>query len=152
MRPLDVRRDHHCFGCGHLNPNGLRLEFAVDEVTNDVWTDWTPGPEHQGYGGIVHGGLISTVLDEVMGWELSNREIWAVTARLNVQFRKPVEVGVPTKATARIVSDQGRKIELEASLYRVEDAVLLAEATGLFIRVPENTAREWQQRYLDEQG
>ena len=151
MKPLEVRRDHHCFGCGHLNPIGLKLEFAVDEATDDVWTEWTPGTAHQGYGGIVHGGLISTVLDEVMGWELSNRGIWAVTARLNVSFRQPVEVGVPTRATATIVSDGGRKIELEASLYRASDETLLAEGSGLFIRVPETTAREWQQRYLDSQ-
>jgi acyl-coenzyme A thioesterase PaaI-like protein len=152
MKQLNVRRDHHCFGCGHLNPNGLKLEFWIDDESGDVSTSWTPSQVHQGYGGIVHGGIISTVLDEVMGWELSSKGIWAVTAKLNVQFRKPVEVGVATTATARIASDQGRKVDLEAVLMRASDLRPLATASGLFIRVPPEKAMEWENRYLPDQG
>ncbi|CAN5564315.1 hypothetical protein BH23CHL5_BH23CHL5_00730 [soil metagenome] len=145
--PLVVRDDHHCFGCGRLNPHGLHLSFWVED-DGTVWTEWTPAPEQQGYGGIAHGGLITTVLDEVMGWVLSNAAIWAVTGRLTVSFRKPVVIGEPTRANARIVTDHGRKIDVAAELRRQSDGLLLAEGTGIFVRVPETTAKSWQERYV----
>ncbi len=147
--PLVVREDHHCFGCGRLNPHGLHLSFWAEE-DGSVWTEWAPAAEQQGYGGIAHGGLITTVLDEVMGWVLSNAAIWAVTARLNVNFRKPVEIGEPTRARAWIVKDFGRKLDVAAELRRQSDGLLLAEGTGLFVRVPEATAKAWQERYVPE--
>jgi acyl-coenzyme A thioesterase PaaI-like protein len=147
--PIVVRENHHCVGCGRLNPHGLKLSFFVDP-DGSVWADWTPAREQEGYSGIAHGGLITTVLDEVMGWVLSYREIWAVTGRLSVNFRKPVEIGVPTRARAWILNDHGRKIDVCADLLRREDGLLLADASGVFVRVPEEVARKWQERYVSE--
>ena len=144
---LEVREDHHCFGCGRLNPHGLKLTFFVDP-DGSVWADWLPSREQEGYTGIAHGGLITTVLDEVMGWVLSYQEIWAVTGRLNVSFRKPVEIGRPARARAWLVADHGRKIDVAAELRLITDETLLAEGTGVFVRVPERVAEEWQSRYL----
>jgi acyl-coenzyme A thioesterase PaaI-like protein len=146
-RPIEAREDHHCFGCGRLNPQGLRLSFSAD-ANGSVFTNWTPEPVHQGYGGIVHGGIITTVLDEVMGWTLSNVGIWAVTARLNVSFRRPVHIAETVRARAWIVADHDRKVDLAGELQRLSDGTVLAEGTGVFVRVPEETAREWQKRYL----
>jgi acyl-coenzyme A thioesterase PaaI-like protein len=145
--PIEARGDHHCFGCGRLNPHGLKLRFFADP-DGSVWARWHPAPEAQGYGGIAHGGMITTVLDEVMGWVLSYRQIWAVTGRLNVTFRKPVEIGVETLARAWIVADHGRRLEVAADLRRASDDLLLAEGSGVFVRVPPGTAEEWQARYL----
>ena len=61
-----VRSDHGCFGCGDDNPIGLHLRFAADG--DGVKASFVPGPEHQGFGDVVHGGIISTVLDEAMAW------------------------------------------------------------------------------------
>ena len=144
---LKVRKDHHCFGCGRLNPHGLKLTFYADP-DGTVWSDWVPSREQEGYTGIAHGGLITTVLDEVMGWVLSYQEIWAVTGRLNVSFRKPVKIGRSTRARAWIVADYGRKIDVTADLRLIADDTLLAEGTGVFVRVPETVAEEWQSRYI----
>ena len=147
-RKLAVREDHWCFGCGRQNPIGLKLSFYED--SEQVWAPWTPEREHQGYEGIVHGGLISTVLDEVMGWAIYVRQLWAVTGTMNVRFRKPVHVGEALTARAWVESVTGRKVDVRAQLVRDSDGQILADATALFIRVSEAQASEWQGRYFDQ--
>lgn len=145
---LEVRRDHYCFGCGRENPHGLKLTF-FEASDGGVWAPWTPVRENEGFTGIAHGGIITTVLDEVMGWAVYHRKIWAVTGTLNVRFRKPVVIGVPARASARIVAEHGRKIEVTADLRNESGDVVLADAQAVFIRVPEQQARAWQERYFD---
>jgi acyl-coenzyme A thioesterase PaaI-like protein len=147
-RKLAVREDHWCFGCGRQNPIGLKLTFFEDG--EQVWAPWTPRREHQGYEGIVHGGLITTVLDEVMGWAIYVRKLWAVTGSVNIRFRKPVQIGEPLTARAWVASVSGRKVDVRAELRRDSDGQLLADANALFIRVPEEQASAWQGRYIDQ--
>ncbi|MGH2562233.1 MAG: PaaI family thioesterase [Thermomicrobiales bacterium] len=145
-RRLTTRDDHHCFGCGRLNPSGLQLDFYRNE--RGVWAPFTPDRRQEGYTGIVHGGIITTVLDEVMAWALYAQEIWAVTARISVAFRKPVAVGVPTRAFGWIEADRGRALDVAADLRQEADNLLLASATSTFMRVPREQAAAWQDRYL----
>lgn len=145
---LALRGDHYCFGCGRENPHGLKLTFFTAD-DGGIKTDWTPARENEGFSGIAHGGIITTVLDEVMGWAVYHRKIWAVTGKIGVSFRKPVEIGVPTVAAARIVAEQGRKLTIKADLRRAADGLLLADAEAMFIKVPEARAREWEERYID---
>jgi acyl-coenzyme A thioesterase PaaI-like protein len=147
---LSVRDDHYCFGCGRLNPWGLKLSFYESEDGSGLWAPWTPVRQHEGYDGIAHGGIITAVLDEVMAWTAYQQRIWAVTGRIAVGFRRPVEIGVATRAIGRIVADRGRALELAGELRRAGDGVLLAEASGTFIRVPEAKARDWQRRYIGD--
>jgi acyl-coenzyme A thioesterase PaaI-like protein len=147
-RKLAVREDHWCFGCGRRNPIGLKLTFYEDGER--VWAPWTPLREHQGYEGIVHGGLITTVLDEVMGWAIYVRRLWAVTGSMTVRFRRPVPIGEPLTARAWVASVSGRKVDVRAELSRDSDGLLLADATALFSRVPEEQASAWQGRYIDQ--
>ena len=88
--------DHYCFGCGRLNPNGLYLHFYPLDDESGIWAPFTPLREHEGYMGMVHGGIISTILDEVMTVALPARS-GGDRAALD-RYRKPVEVGVPTRA------------------------------------------------------
>ena len=149
--PISVRDDHNCFGCGATNPWGLHLTFFA-EPNGAVYAYWTPALNHQGYEGIVHGGIISTVFDEVMAWAITNAGIWAVTGRLNANFRKPVEIGVPTVARAEIVSIQSRTVDVKATIKRDSDDLRLADATGVFVRVPKETADTWRERYIRAEG
>jgi len=146
--PVNVRDDHYCFGCGGLNPIGLRLKFFPLSDKPGVWASFTPRREYEGFNGMVHGGIITTLLDEAMGWAVSAREIWAVTGRLAVEFRAPVEIGVETIVCGVIDNDRGRALELSAELRQRHDERLLARATATFIRVPEAKASEWRTRYL----
>ena len=147
-RQLAVREDHWCFGCGRQNPIGLKMTFFEDG--EQVWAPWTPLREHQGYEEIVHGGLITTVLDEVMGWAIYVRKLWAVTGSINVRFRKPVMVGEALTARAWVATVSGRKVDVRAQLVRDCDGQVLAEGSALFIRVPEEQASDWQGRYFDK--
>ena len=148
-RQLDVREDHWCFGCGQQNPIGLKLTF-FEQPDGSVYADWTPQRVHQGYEGMSHGGMITTVLDEVMGWANYVRKLWAVTGTINVRFRKPVRIGDDLRARAWVESVSGRKVDVRAELRRREDDLLLAEATAIFIRVTESQAADWQGRYINE--
>ena len=144
--------DHRCFGCGRLNPHGLRLTFFRLADGTGVWAPFTPQRDHEGYAGLTHGGIISTVLDEVMAWSLYDREVWAVTARMSVAFRRPVEVGEPTRAVGAMVADRGRLVEVAGQLLRARDGVVLADAAGTFARVPAAQALAWRERYLGSGG
>jgi acyl-coenzyme A thioesterase PaaI-like protein len=121
-----------CYACGDLNPLGLHLHFRVDAE----WAvaEFTATKEHQGYPGFVHGGIVSTLLDEAMGWATYGRGIWAVTGRMETRFRGIVPTGRRLEVRGRIVRDRGRTLELRAEL-RDDAGALLAEAEGVFFKV-----------------
>lgn len=139
--------DHNCFGCGQRNDAGLRLSFTDDPDGNGVRTLFTPAAHVEGYTGMVHGGIITTVLDEVMAWSLSRHGIWAVTGSMTTRYRAPIRIGQPTLATGAIVRDRGRAIELRGEIRDRDDGRVLAEATATFLRVPEAQARAWRDLY-----
>lgn len=145
---INLGQEHHCFGCGSLNLHGLQLRLHHDQDSNEVWTHFTPDRRFEGYGGIVHGGIIATVLDEVMTWSLYRIGAWAVTAQMETRFRQPIMIGEPTWATGRIDRDRGRLFNLSGEIRRERDNLLLANATAVFMRVPEQQAKAWRDRYL----
>lgn len=143
---LNTRNEHHCFGCGTLNPHGLRLAFYSSPDDGRVWADFTPDRRHEGYHGLVHGGIIAALLDETLGWSFFGRGIWAVTTRLNLIYRQPVPVGQPVRVSAWLVRDRGRVLEAAG---RIDDlrGDTLVEAEGAFMRVPESRRQEWEAQY-----
>lgn len=127
--------DHWCFACGRQNPRGLHLEFQVEGeeyVTRFIPQDW-----HQGYPGIMHGGLISTLLDEVMGRYLWQQGINAPTVELTVRFRRPVPIQEPVEVRGRVVEQKGRRFEMEARLILLNSGEVAASATGKFLQIRE---------------
>jgi acyl-coenzyme A thioesterase PaaI-like protein len=148
--PLNLREDvtpHNCFGCGRLNVHGLQLELMVDPEGDGVVTRFVPPAHAEGYRGMVHGGIISTVLDEVMAWSLYRQGIWAVTGQLTTKYRKPVLVGEPTVAVGSVLRNRGRVIEVRGEIRRESDNVLLADGIATFLRVSESQAEAWKERY-----
>ena len=129
---LNRRDDHACFGCGRLNPYGLQLDFVAEG--EGVRADLTPGRLREGWAGATHGGILATLLDEVLAWALFQRAIWAVTAKLSITYRRPAPVGAPLSAHGWIVRDRGRLVEAAGAL-RDADGAVLAEAVGVFVRV-----------------
>lgn len=150
-QPVRAMIDHNCFGCGAANPIGLHLEFYIlDE--NSVWAEWMPTSAYEGYGGMIHGGIICTLLDEIMAWSLYARDTWAVTAKLQTSFRKPVHVGEAVRLIGTVVRDRGRILEIHGEIRLVADDSLLAEGDSTFVRVPANQAKQWNDRYLTSRG
>lgn len=139
--------EHHCFGCGQLNETGLRLTFTDDPDGNGVISRFVPTNRVEGYVGMVHGGIISTILDEVMAWSLYRHDIWAVTSQLTTKYRKPIAVGEEIVAVGQLIADRGRGLDMRAGIRRAADGVLVAEGAATFIRVRADQARQWQERY-----
>jgi acyl-coenzyme A thioesterase PaaI-like protein len=142
-RPVGERDDsprHWCFGCGDRNPEGLHIEFVVDG--QNVTGRFTPRKSHQGFPGVAHGGLAAAAMDEAMGWAMYAAGAWAMTARMEVKYRKPLTLGEEIIVTAEATRDRGRWLEA-ASEIRTTSGERLAEAKGVFVRVPEEVAREY---------
>jgi acyl-coenzyme A thioesterase PaaI-like protein len=121
-----------CFACGRENPIGLRLEFRFDG--DDYVTDFEVRPEHQGWAGIAHGGLLATVLDEVMARLLWEKQINAITGRLEVRFHKPVRVGERLRIRGRIIRQRPPAVETTAQALTC-DGTVVAEARAMSLAV-----------------
>jgi uncharacterized protein (TIGR00369 family) len=123
-----------CFGCGKNNPIGLKVDFEIDRDNLTIEGRFTPRDEHAGYTGIMHGGLVATLLDEAMVKLLWETGISAVSAQLEVRLMKPVLVGTDLVVKGRVESSGGRLILTSAE---VEDAEgdILAKGTAKCVRV-----------------
>jgi uncharacterized protein (TIGR00369 family) len=142
-RPVRIA-PHNCFACGSLNTHGLHLVLHAGD--DRCWIEITLPDRFQGWDGIAHGGIICTLLDEVMAWALVEHDLWGVTARMQVDFRKPVPIGVPIRGEGRVTAVRRRIVEAEAALYDA-DGTVLAQATGTFMAAPEDKKRELKERY-----
>lgn len=131
---LGLDDDNGCFVCGKLNPIGLKLEFSQEG--DEYVTYFTPRKEHQGWIGIVHGGIVSTVLDEVMARYLHTLGLPAVTGEITVRLKRPMPIGEPVKFAGRIESESGRVIHCSARATN-GDGQVLAEATSKMVKVAE---------------
>lgn len=139
--------DHACFGCGELNPIGLRLAFY--RRGESIEAKFTARPEHEGYIGLVHGGILATVLDEAMSWAvIAATKRLMVTARMELAYRHPVCVGQPLVVRGWVEEDRGRLVRARAELRDAVDGRLLVEAQGTFLRAPAEQERAWWARYV----
>jgi uncharacterized protein (TIGR00369 family) len=145
LRDLGVDFEHWCFACGRLNPSGLQLDFDVS--TNSATARYTALQRHQGYDGTVHGGVVTALLDETMGWAIFHQGIWGVTAKLEVTFKRPVPVGEEVVVRGELVRERGRTIETRGAVARASTGEVLAEATGVFMRMPDERRAELEKRY-----
>lgn len=121
-----------CFACGPNNPIGLKLKFAFEG--DRYVTRFTPRLEHQGYEGITHGGILSTVLDEAMAKLVYEKGCLAVTTDLRIRLRKAVQTGEELTVSGWIVSEGRRTIECAAEARNPKGEVV-AEAEGRMVRV-----------------
>lgn len=136
---------HNCFACGSLNAHGLQLELhAADD---HCWVETTLDTRFQGWDGIAHGGIICTILDEVMAWALVEHDMWGVTARMSVEFKKPVPIGRRIRGDGHVTSARRRIVEAEGVLVDAADGTLLARSTATFLAAPDDKKRELKERY-----
>jgi uncharacterized protein (TIGR00369 family) len=145
LSELGVDFQHWCFACGQLNPGGLRLDFKVSRDKAEA--RYTALQRHQGYDGLLHGGVVTALLDEAMGWAIFHQGIWGVTAKINVTFRQPVPTGADLRVVGEIARDRGRVIETRGTVALADSGAILAEANGTFLRMPDGRRRELAQRY-----
>jgi uncharacterized protein (TIGR00369 family) len=123
----------NCFVCGAKNPGGLRLSFDIDKEKQTLQTTFIPRPVYQGYDGIVHGGIISTLLDEAMAKLSYELGYDAVTASLEVRFKKPAPILEPLKIFGEITEVNQRLVRAKAKITK-GDGTVLATGTSTLLR------------------
>jgi acyl-coenzyme A thioesterase PaaI-like protein len=132
-----------CLVCGEANPRGYRLRSRVEN--GQVRLDYTPRPEDTGYRAIVHGGVVMTLLDEVMTWAaiLESRGI-AVAAELTTRLHAPAAAGEPLAFAAWVVRANRRLVLTEGTVHRA--GILVASASGKYMPAPGDGAARFQER------
>lgn len=141
-----------CFGCGPANPRGMRLKFETDEERRCIVGTFRLGPEYQGAHGFIHGGIIATVLDEVMSKVSRLSDVRTVTAELNVQYLKPVPVGVDIQVQGFQVRRDGRQLYHRGEI-RDPAGRVLARGHGRFVVVdPQRFGRRKDKDRIAENG
>jgi len=130
----ELPHTHSCFVCGESNPIGLNLRFETDGHV--VRTHFKPRPEHIGFKEVVHGGIIATLLDEIMVWAcLTQTKRFAYCAEFTLRFLNPLRPGQETLATAELVANRRDRIfEAKAELHD-STGKLLATAIGKYLPV-----------------
>jgi uncharacterized protein (TIGR00369 family) len=123
--------DKHCFVCGEKNPNGLNLKFTLRE--GKVVTEFILHKTYQGYKDIVHGGIISTLLDESMVKAALLQGIPVVTAEITVRFKNPLMVGEKALVEAHIIETNRKIIDTSATIKKL-DGTLIAEGYAKLLR------------------
>jgi uncharacterized protein (TIGR00369 family) len=130
---------NNCFGCGGANARGMRLTFEQDEAARRVRGRFSLPADYQGASGYIHGGIIATLLDEVMSKVNRFRCARAVTAELNVEYLRPVQVGQDFVIEGWETDAQGRNLFLRAEI-RDTAGKVLARGKGRFVNL--NAARD----------
>jgi acyl-coenzyme A thioesterase PaaI-like protein len=130
------RRTHpHCAVCNLGNRHGLKIDYVFDERTQNVTATFLGETCHEGYPGILHGGVISAIFDGAMGNCLFAVGKTAVTVEITTRFRHPVVLHEKTLVCARIVRESYPVYCLEAEI--AQDGQVKAKAEGKFYDQPD---------------
>lgn len=121
----------HCFACGRANPIGLGLdgfEFGNGEVN----VEFKARPEFAGFAEVLHGGIVATVLDEILAWAgILAEGVLSVTGTLDIRFRRPAPPTATYQLTGRVVSRSGSRLKMAGEM--TLDGKTVAEATGIYL-------------------
>ncbi len=137
--------EYNCFGCAPENPIGLAMEFFLDEERDLIFSHWTMRSEHQGYNGILHGGVQSTLMDEAASWYVfAVLGTSGVTKNLRVSFYEPVDAREePLLITATIETKKKRVVTIRTTIaLNKSQETILSEGWYDFGLFPEKMARE----------
>lgn len=150
MELNDTTDYQRCFVCGQRNPFGLHLVFRVEDQS--VVADFQPREEHQGFPGVIHGGIVAALLDETLGRTslLGEHPEWTMTGRLEVRYRRYVPYGPLLRVRARLTTERRRVLQASGVLTLSSDeSVVLAEAQGTFLPLSSQVVDTLMQDFPD---
>jgi uncharacterized protein (TIGR00369 family) len=136
---------HACFACGELNANGIHLALHVAGDT--CWTELVLRDDFQGWEGIAHGGIVATILDEVMAWATAASGAWSFTAKMSIEYRRPLPIGRHIRGEGRVVERRRRLLVTTGRLLDPATGEVFATADGLYVAAPEAQQAALKQRY-----
>lgn len=131
-----------CFVCGMENPIGLK-QFFYEDSQGRVTATFTPRDEHQGYPGVLHGGIAAALLDEVLGRMAISRGMWLMTARMEIRYKRTIPLGQPLTIVGEVVRETRRLMEARGEL-RLADGSVAATATAAYLPVPEEKIKDME--------
>jgi uncharacterized protein (TIGR00369 family) len=140
---VTIDRDKLCFCCGSDNERGLHMAIEYPEKGSAESNLQVP-PWFSGWKSMTHGGLLATVLDEIMAHACVGVAQKAVTAEITVRYLKAVETGSPIRAVGKVEQARGRILTTRGWIYDAEGTVA-AEATARFVattRISRSSAQE----------
>lgn len=132
-----------CFLCGIENPIGLKLTFYTDDEGRCI-ARYQPKPEHQGYPGQLHGGIVSALLDETMGRVMAPQDKWAMTGRLEIRFRKPVPLDQELTILGELTRNRSRAYEARGEI-QLADGTTLVRGEGMYVYIPDEAVEQAKQ-------
>lgn len=146
---IEKPEGHHCFACGTANPIGLNLKFYCrgDAVCSDI----TLGKYHEGWQDIAHGGIISTLLDEVMSWAIMySKKTFVVTRKMDIKYVRNVLIGTPLTVTGRFVDNAKPPLVKAKAEIRDDEGRLLVRSNGEFVVLSEERLSTVPRSFKDE--
>ena len=129
------RAANKCFVCGPDNPIGLHLAFRLED--GECRSEFTPGENHQGYPGVIHGGMLYSVLDDVMANWLYLQGARAYTARCEIRYKRPAREGEKLTLIGRPTARKRKLVEMEGVATRASDGKVVATAAATFVVIDE---------------
>ncbi len=143
INPWDGLEGYMCFGCAPANPQGLHMEFYEDD--NDIVAFWKPCDYYQGWLNTLHGGIQTTLMDELAGWVIMRKlQTSGVTSRLDAKFIKSISTLDPRLTIRGRIKDHKRNaIFIETEIYNSEDELCSRADLVYFISSPERAKEEF---------
>jgi len=133
---MEISDDNHCFVCGELNLNGLRVRPRIDAPNQSASMRLAIPRDFQGWQGIVHGGILATLLDETCAYAAKGLVAHVVTAEMTVSYKKPVPIEIELQVFATVVSRRRKIIEVKGQIEIAGE--IYAEASARMFVVQEN--------------
>jgi uncharacterized protein (TIGR00369 family) len=126
---VEVHFDGHCFGCGQLNEEGLRLKFEPGPE-GSASADYDVAERFQSWAGMAHGGIVALMLDEAVGWAAWHAGHPGVTGRLQVSYRRPMKLGEQVRIVGQVEKVRRTLVYVNAYIENRQDHTRVADATA----------------------
>lgn len=125
--------DGYCFACGKNNPHGLRMRVDYEDGDQSATCSLSLGRRFQGWNGIAHGGVVSTLLDEIMAHAVMKHLGQGMTTDMQTRYRAPVPLGQQIRVRGWVDTSNRRLATTKAEIHLTDDGKLLAEAQARFL-------------------
>lgn len=147
--PIPKPTGHNCFACGTANPRGLKLEFYYtgEEVCSDIALERF----FEGWGNVAHGGILSTLLDEVMSWTvIYMKRVFFFTRKMEIKYIKPVLVGTDLTVKGRLGDESHKRLVKVKGEIVDKSGKLLTRSTGEYVILSEDQFSSVSERERQE--